>query len=115
MAFVAHSVENPCGDQSGSVGWTYKGLCFGEKTFSQFCLCQYKGKQAKTAAYEPQFFEPLNYVWARHLALFPPDINTEDDYGISRRLGQWGLSLEAVNQGISVKIIELICGWPVKW
>jgi hypothetical protein len=85
------------------------------KRFHNFVFANTRGKQAKTAAYEPQFFEPLNYVWARHLALFPPDINTEDDYGISRRLGQWGLSLEAVNQGISVKIIELICGWPVKW
>ena len=78
--------------------------------FHGFAFANNWGKQAKAAAYEPRFFEQLNYVRARHPALFPPDVNIEDDYGISRS-GRRGSSTEAANQDVPADIIELICRW----
>jgi hypothetical protein len=78
--------------------------------FHGFVFANSRGKQAKAATYEPRFFEQLNFVWARHPDLFPPDVNVEDDYGISRS-GRRGSSTEAANQGVPSNIIEMICRW----
>jgi hypothetical protein len=75
-----------------------------------FVFANARGKQAKAAAYEPRFFEQLNFVRARYPDLFPPGINVEDDFGISRS-GRRGSSTEAGNQGVPPEIIEMICRW----
>jgi hypothetical protein len=49
-----------------------------------FVFANARGKQAKAAVYEPRFFEQLNYVRTRHPALFPPGMDIEDDFGLSR-------------------------------
>jgi hypothetical protein len=75
-----------------------------------FVFANARGKQAKAAVYEPRFFEQLNYVRARHPALFPPGVDIEDDFGLSRSARR-GSSTEAANQGVAAEIIELICRW----
>jgi hypothetical protein len=75
-----------------------------------FAFANARGKQAKAALYEPRFFEQLNFVRARHPGLFPPGINVEDDFGVSRS-GRRGSATEAANQGVAAAIIEMICRW----
>jgi hypothetical protein len=75
-----------------------------------FVFTNRKGKQAKAAVFEPRFFEQLNHVSTRHPALFPPNINIEEDFGISRS-GRRGSSTEAGNQGVPKEVIEMICRW----
>jgi hypothetical protein len=54
-----------------------------QQHFHGFVFANNQGKQAKTVAYEPGFFEQLNFVRAQHPALFPhPEVNIKDDYGI---------------------------------
>jgi hypothetical protein len=81
-----------------------------QQRFHGFVFANNRGKQAKASAYEPRFFEQLNYVRSRHPALFPPGVSVEDDYGISRS-GRRGWTTEATNQGVPAYIIELICRW----
>jgi hypothetical protein len=75
-----------------------------------FVFANSRGKQAKAAAYEPRFFEQLNFVRARHQDLFPPGINVENDFGLSRS-GRRVSATEAANQGVPAEIIEMICRW----
>jgi hypothetical protein len=78
--------------------------------FHGFVFANARGKQSKAAAYEPRFFEQLNYARGRHPGLFPPDINIEDDFGIGRS-GRRGSATEAANQGVAKEIVEFICRW----
>jgi hypothetical protein len=75
-----------------------------------FVFANKKGEQAKFLTYEPSFFEHLNHVLARLPDLFPPNVNVEDDYGVScsRRRG---LATEAANQGVLSGKIEMIYRW----
>jgi hypothetical protein len=75
-----------------------------------FVFANSRGKQAKASAYEPRFFEQLNFVRGRHRDLFPPGIVVEDDYGLSRS-GRRGSATEAANQGVPEWVIEMICRW----
>jgi hypothetical protein len=78
--------------------------------FNDFVFANSRGKQAKAASYEPRFFEQLNYVRGRHQDMFPPGVNVEDDFGVSRS-GRRGSSTEAANQGVPADIIDMICRW----
>jgi hypothetical protein len=75
-----------------------------------FVFANRKGKQAKASVFEPRFFEQLNHVSTRHPDLFPPNVNIEEDFGISRSCRR-GSSTEAANQAVPKEIIEMICRW----